>query len=262
MKYCTKCGAKLEDSAKFCTECGVKCVSAEDAAETEEKTEKKKENISSGINSSEDIVGESVGGSGNIRYCPDGKYRWFYEFPLLKNPTILFTVIKVMAVAAAFPALIVFLSSLSSGFIEAVVATFELYAVCMGIIAVLSVLGYLILAAVYGGKYLVLFEMDEDGISHIQQDKQFKKAQGIAWLTVMAGGLSGNTGVMGTGMLAATKGASTTDFKNVSEVIGIRSRNTVKVNKLLDKNQVYVEPEDYDFVWNYITSRCKKAKIR
>ena len=36
------------------------------------------------------------------------------------------------------------------------------------------VLSYIILAALYGWKYVVLFEMDETGITHIQLPKQVK----------------------------------------------------------------------------------------
>ncbi|MBQ9614086.1 MAG: hypothetical protein IJV14_16465 [Lachnospiraceae bacterium] len=32
----------------------------------------------------------------NIYLCPDGKYRWTYELQMLKNPTILITILKVI----------------------------------------------------------------------------------------------------------------------------------------------------------------------
>ena len=34
-----------------------------------------------------------------VRLCSDGKYRWVYEMNLLKNPTIFFTVLKVMMIS-------------------------------------------------------------------------------------------------------------------------------------------------------------------
>jgi hypothetical protein len=36
--------------------------------------------------------------------------------------------------------------------------------------------------------------------------------------------------------------------------------NTIKVNEPLSKNQVYVEKEDFDFVYNYILARCPMVK--
>ena len=35
----------------------------------------------------------------NIWLCPDGVYRWTYEYNMLKNPTIIFTVWKVLGIA-------------------------------------------------------------------------------------------------------------------------------------------------------------------
>lgn len=199
--------------------------------------------------------------SKNIVLCPDGKYRWYYEYPMLKNPVILFTVWKVVLIGALAPALIVLFSALSDGFFEALKQFLTVYGITFGIVFVLSVIGYLILAAVYGFKYIVLFEMDEKGVTHIQQDRQFKKAEAIGWLTALSGMAAGNIGAMGSGLLAASKQKTTSEFKNVKTVIGLKKQNTIKVNQLFSKNQVYVKPEDYDFVFEYISSRCKKAKI-
>ena len=44
------------------------------------------------------ISGEKV--TENIRLCPDGKYRWIYEFSMLKNPAVLRTVFKVLGISA------------------------------------------------------------------------------------------------------------------------------------------------------------------
>lgn len=104
--------------------------------------------------------------------------------------------------------------------------------------------------------------MDEEGVTYARQEKQFKKTQAIGWLTGLAGAAKGSPGAMGAGILAGTKQKMTSEFKNVSTVIGLKRKNTIKVNQLFAKNQVYVKAEDYDFVWNYITSRCKRAKIK
>ena len=42
----------------------------------------------------ETFNGEKV--TENIRRCPDGVYRWTYEYKMLKNPTVMFTVWKVL----------------------------------------------------------------------------------------------------------------------------------------------------------------------
>ena len=236
--FCQNCGQKLPETAKFCENCGAP---VEKATPTKPMT---------------------AGGSGDIRLCPDGKYRWYYEYPMLKNPVILITIWKVMLIAGLAPALLVLFTSLSDGVLSALRAFITVYGIIIGIVFVLSCIAYFIVAATYGFKYIVLFEMDEDGVRHAQQEKQFKKAQAIGWLTALAGASRGDPGTTGAGLLAASKQSMTSVFKNVSTVIGQKSKNTIRVNQRLAKNQVYAKSEDYDFVWEYITSRCKKAKIK
>lgn len=236
MRYCRKCGAKLADTAKFCENCGEKVTTAQTPRS------------------------EKV--SANVTLCPDGKYRWMYEFHMLRNPVILFTVLKVLMLGSCAPTLLVALATLGKGFSKALEAGAQVFGIMMVIMIPMGLLSYLILAGIYGWKYIVLFVMDEEGIEHIQQEKQFTKAQGIAWLTMLAGAAANQPGRVGGGMLMATKNSSSSTFRNVKSVVSLRSLHTIKVNSLFSKNQIYVEAADYDFVWNYITTRCPKAKIR
>lgn len=208
------------------------------------------------------INGERV--TENIYLCPDGKYRWIFEFPMLKNPVILFTVFKVLGMSAAIIAIFILLVDLIENGSITPPETDELMIAFWVILFFIGVviISYIILAAMYGFKYMVLFEMDEEKVVHIQMSKQFEKAQAIGWLTAMVGLASGRIGAAGTGMLAAAQNTSTSDFVNVRQVIGNRWMRVIKVNKLLDHNQIYVEPSDYDFVFNYISQRCVNAKVR
>ena len=63
------------------------------------------------------------------------------------------------------------------------------------------------------------------------------------------------------GMLAGAKSSSTSVFKNVEFIRVRRKRNTIHVDQLLDKNQVYAEDADFDFVEKFIKEHCVKAKI-
>lgn len=210
----------------------------------------------------EKIQGQRV--TENIYLCPDGKYRWYYEFPMMKNPTLLFTVWKVLGLAFFIVWLFIFLISLgdvlSYGFgsiLKFTGAFLLLFLFFMG----LGLLAYIVLAAVYGWKYIVLFEMDEKEVVHIQMPKQFDKAQAVGWLTALAGLAGKSLPAMGAGMLAASKNSSTSVFADVKEVKGVRQQHTIRVNQMLNRNQVYADDPDYDFVWNFITGRCPQAKI-
>ena len=210
----------------------------------------------------EKIRGQQV--TEHIYLCPDGKYRWYYEFPMMKNPTLLYTVWKVLALAFFIVWLLIFLISLgdavSYGFgsvLKFTGAFLLLFLFFMG----LGLLAYIVLAAVYGWKYIVLFEMDEKEIVHIQMPKQFDKAQAVGWLTALAGLAGKSYPAMGAGMLATSKNSTASVFADVKEVKGVRQQHTIRVNQMLNRNQVYADDPDYDFVWNFITGRCPQAKI-
>lgn len=248
---CKNCGAQLTDDAAFCESCGTPTGAAAPA---------------NGTGSPEwfenDPSSMPVGGSGNIKLCTDGKYRWVYEFPLMRNFTILFTIWKVFLIAAAVPGLLVFFLQLSDyGFLAALKALVEVLGIVLGIVIGLSIIGYLIYALISGGKYIVLFEMGEEGIIHAQLPRQFKKAQVIGMIAALAGAASGNLTMTGAGLISASRSAMESTFKDVKKIIGSRKGHTIYVNAPLNNNQIYMEDADYDFVWNYITSRCPGAQL-
>ena len=211
----------------------------------------------------EKTAGEQV--TEHIRRCPDGMYRWYYELSMLKNPVILFTTWKVLGISFAAVYLFVLISSAVSdalygwrGFLD---LTWIFLLVTLGL-AVLSVLAYLLVAAAYGWRYVVLFEMDDKILRHIQVPRQFKKAQALTWLTMLAGAASKSPTTAAAGLLAATKNSSTSELANVRRIVLRPKRNLIKLKQTLEHNQVYAAPEDYEFVRAHLTARCGKASIR
>ncbi len=210
---------------------------------------------------SEKFSGKNV--TPNIVFCPDGVYRWYYEFNMLKNPTIFITVSKVLLLSVTIVYAFVLILIIHNGEdLEEIIDLTKGFVLIYLFMLFLGLISYLIIAMTYGGKYMVLFEMNEKQISHIQMQKQFKKAQAIGWLTSIVGAASGNIGTIGQGILASSKYSSTSVFKNVESVIVKRGRNTIYLNQLLNKNQIYVYDEDFNFLVNFIQSHCIKAKIR
>ncbi len=201
----------------------------------------------------------------NIYLCPDGKYRWVYEFPMLKNPIILLTVWKIFGFIFLGIIVFLFLLELFDGNVKNWAVNFFFtpqFFILPGILFGLSLISYFILAVIYGFKYMVLFEMDDERVLHIQMDKQFKKAKALSWLTAMAGMASGNITTMGIGITSGIKNSSESKFNSVRRVMGHRGLNTIRLNGLLNRNQVYAGKEDYDFVWDYIVKKCTKAEIK
>jgi hypothetical protein len=196
-----------------------------------------------------------------VRLCKDGKYRWKYEVNMFTNPAILITVFKVFffTIVGLFVVFGFFLYVIQGDW-EGLWGMTKAMFVALGGFFVLSLLGYLIVALMYHGKYIALFEMDENEVVHLQVPEQFKKARAVGTITAFAGMLSGRPGVAGAGLMSATRNASTSVFANVRKVKPRRWLHLIKVNQLLNRNQVYVRKEDFDFVYDYIKSHCPRVK--
>ncbi len=200
--------------------------------------------------------------SEHISLFSDGKYRWEYKLNLLKNPTVFFTVWKIFLILLGISFLLAFFFSLGnkdfffSGFLQLLKG----YGIAFGTLTLVTLLGYMIYAAIMGGKYIVEFEMDEIGISHIQNPKQAEKAKKISALTAAAGVAAKRPSAAAAGVNSSLKTVSYTDFSKVKRIKIRRKLCLIKLNEVLERNQIYTEKEDFDFVKNYISERCKNVK--
>ena len=213
--YCENCGHPIPDGARFCDNCGTPLIPA-GAAHPEEiyentsddtmippmpeapdassdasgkrKQKKKMKQKAGGPEPDVKIEGRRV--TENICLCPDGKYRWIYEMPILKNPTIFILVWKILFFIIL--GIFVFINILDaiewgSDFAGRLPGNLLFFACFVAGMTVILVISMLIYAAIMGGKYVVMFEMDEKGVEHKQLPKQVKKAQAIALVTALAG---------------------------------------------------------------------------
>lgn len=230
--FCTNCGTKLPDGSTACPHCSA---------------DRSNDAVAPAHNEGQKV-------SPNITLCPDGIYRWFFEFNLFKNPTVLFVVWKVLFLSfVGVWLMLVLLEGFSDGFSFSTLL--DLTVVFGGLILGMLLLGglaYLLYALFLGGRYCVLFEMDAHGVKHVQMQPQFKRAQALAWIVALSGLAAGKPGVAGTGILAATKNSMYSSFEKVRSVEVLRKRNVIKVNEMLSKNQIYAEDEDFDFVCDFI----------
>lgn len=200
--------------------------------------------------------------SPNIRRCPDGVYRWVYPFDMRKNPTLLFTVWNVLAIAFGSVFVFVVLINAIGGDLdlEAFLGLLKVFTILLLVFLVIGGIAYLIVAKGYGWRYVVIFEMDEEGVTHRQMPEQFETAQAMAWLAFMA---APDAGGAGRALLAGSKSESRVRFSALKSVRVLRRRSTIKVNEALEHSQVYAAPEDFDFVLDYILARVPGgAKVR
>ena len=192
-----------------------------------------------------------------IRYA-DGKYRWVYEKSLFRDPSILLLVLKVLGITVliiwAFYMIVLFMDSASpEDMWEATKFNLLMFLVIMA----LGCAGYLLYAVIMGGKYCVVFTMDEKGVKHAQYKAQVKKATLLSEMTVLAGVMAKNPTVAGVGKNSA-RTEMYTKFSGVSEIRVDRKHETIRIGG----NEVYVKEEDFDFVMGYIEEHCPKATVR
>lgn len=189
---------------------------------------------------------------------------WIYEYKMWTNPTIYFTLFKVFIICALVPALVVFCLIVNDGFVNALILLFKVFGIVLGIVSILLTVAYIIIACINGGKYIVVFDMNENGIRHTQMNKQFTKMQAFHLIGTLIGIKENDLVTAGSNMIAGSKNTIYTNFKKVTGIISNKKRNTIKlVSKDGINNQVYVNEEYYVDVLNRITCFCpKNVKVR
>lgn len=255
---CNNCGQQIPDESQFCEYCGEPVAESLQSLEAPEELQEMpgEDKPAMAIN-----VQQMVQFSPGVMKGTDGILRWAYDMNMWKNPTILITVWKVLMLAAMAPALLVSLLAIGDGVVEALGAFVKVVMYTAGIVTGLMVIAYPIVAIVNGGRYCVVFEMDNFGVKHIQMQKQFERSQVLSMLTVLAGAAAGNLQATGAGLLAGSKQSSYSKFAKVKSVVVHAKRNVIYVNENLEHNQVYAAREDFDAVLEHILGHCKKAKV-
>lgn len=216
-------------------------------------------NTTNGANSGEQLESTAYEGK-DVRLCEDGKYRWTYPMNMLTNPSIYLTVIKILGSLMAIAYILLNLGAIFHGEFAKLFSELKWWGVAVLVFFAVTILGYLLVVAMYGGKYIVNFTMDENGITHEQIPAQSKKARKLGAATAGAGVLTGSVGRIGQGMMVAGHTSLESDFSKVRSVKPKRMWSTIKVNEPFAKNQVYTTKEDFDFVLDYILKHCPKVK--
>lgn len=249
---CSQCGQSLAPGSRFCERCGAALMEQPEAAtqatpDAEEAHERATRLVSPGI---------TLG--------PDGVMRWVHELNMWKNPSLVITIWKVLLLASLVPALLIALLRLvdGDGLTAALGSLLQVGGLVAAIVTALMLLAYPLVAVLNGGRYCVIFEMDELGIRHIHMQRQFRRNQLLAMLTVMAGALAGSPQVAGAGLLAGSRRSLYTAFSEVRAIEPKARRSVIHLATRVTRNQVYAEPEDFDFVLCHIASRCRPAASR
>ena len=193
----------------------------------------------------------------------DGKFRWVCERDLFRAGSVFFLVWRIffflLLGVFTFTILMDAIQWPAEFWTRRLPDDLRFFAyVMLGMTALVGV-GYLIYAAVMGGKYVVEFEMDEQGVTHRQIESQAKKARRLGRAAASAGLAAGRPSAAGAG-LAAQRTEMTTAFARVRALKADRRRGVIHLREGLSRNQVYVCDEDFAFVRDYLFARCPSAK--
>lgn len=196
-----------------------------------------------------------------VALCEDGKYRWTYPLDMLKNPSILFVLLKIFGILLSIPLLIALISAAANNDWQKIWDGFlKIWLIVMVVFFVIIVISYLIVVWMNGGKYVVNFTMDEKRLIHEQVPVQYDRARKVGLLAALVGIFAKRPAAAGAGALAASRDTSVSVFDKVRRVKPRRGQNLIKVNQRLERNQVYVPDEDFDFVLDFIRKHCPNAK--
>lgn len=199
----------------------------------------------------------------NVTLCNDGKYRWVYDMNLYTNPTILLVVLKIFFwIIVGTWLFISLVTCCTSRHVWDDVCDFTWVFALIGVgFLAFCTMCYYLFALFVGGKYCVLFEMDEGGVMHKQMPYNTKKSKVIGYVTALAGVATGKAAMVGSGLHVAAKTQQHSDFKRVRSIEVYRRRNVIKVNSPFNYNQVYARDEDFDFVLEFIKSHIPAKAI-
>ena len=193
-----------------------------------------------------------------IKLGKDGVYRWFYSYDMIRNPVLLFTIWKVLALSVCATYVFVLLIEVFGGsfgnFGDFLAFSKVFVFILLGFL-LLGLIAYLILASIYGWRYQVLFEMDENGLTHRQMPSQFRQAQALSLIELLTA--QGPTEA-GAALLAGSKNESSVTFSKLKSIRVLRSHETIKVNERMEHCQVYAKAENFDFVLDYILQHAPK----
>ena len=196
-----------------------------------------------------------------VSLCEDGKYRWTYPLDMLKNPSILFVLLKIFGILLSIPLLIALISAAANNDWQKIWDGFiKIWLIVMVVFFVIILISYLIVVWMNGGKYVVNFTMDEKRLIHEQVPVQYERARKVGLLAALVGIFAKRPSAAGAGALAASRDTSVSVFDKVRRVKPRRGQNLIKVNQSLERNQVYVPDEDFDFVLDFIRKHCPNAK--
>lgn len=198
-----------------------------------------------------------------ILLCSDDKYRWLYKINLFKDTLIPLTVFKIFALSCFAPVLLLLVLSIFEGnFTRDWFMFIKVYLLLISIFTVLLLFSYyLVYIPIRGGKYFVMYELDDNNIKFIESKKNSDKMIWLNGIGIFAGLVSGNLGVAGANMISASRKQMNTKMKNVKKIVVYKSNVMKLISNDMTRNLIYYTAENKDFIINFMKNNCNQAQF-
>ena len=140
-------------------------------------------------------------------------------------------------------------------------ASIMIAGICVGAV----VASFLIWAAavlVMGGERCLKMTMDEESVSSANLPRASRWARTLPDAAMPYGIMSNDMRIVIEGLNRLTSGNKVTRFDSVSSIRVIGKHDYVSVKAGSAENKIYARPEQLDFVADFITKHCPRAKIK
>ncbi len=196
----------------------------------------------------------------HITIDENGKYCWRGTINVRDNPTMVILIAKTMGII--FGATLAISIGIGLACHMSAQDWVMMLSITVGVIlvvAVISVIVTLMYLNNLDGTYSADYVMDETGVLFRPAPREQEINKEFAMGSAAFSTLAGRPALAAAGV-ATVNSDAVSKFKSVHRVKGIREHCCIKVSNPLLYNQVYVAPEDYDFVYRFISSHCPNAK--
>lgn len=253
--FCPNCGSEIRDGAQFCGSCGASVeIGGDDAAKLKYRGTTPLEDP--------DYYDDPSIPQGMMRNR-EKDIHWNYSLDLAKDPFILTTACRIFLSSCFLFGLIIawaFGSSMGEPG-EAIGVFFVIFLGFGGGLSLIAVAIYYLTLKIGGSMYTVDHLMTPTQIeytllgSESDYDMQKRADLLLSFVSFFSNGLS-----------SASVGLDTnyhivSEYKDVRKIIADKNKGVIRLKHRIIKNRIYTQPQQYEFVLNYLTSHCQNAKV-
>ena len=191
-----------------------------------------------------------------------GALHWRYRQDMWKHPVALILLIKLELAICAGLGILQFGVSAANG--DCAGGLKHLAIMLLGIggfLVAITLLSWWILSLVRGNKIVYEFEMDESRIISRTAPADGARLRRLGVLSLLLDLFQRDDAPSApVGLVVPLE--TVTRYDEVSTVTGDREHDRIILREHLTHNHIYAAPDQYDFVWQYIVSRCSGAGIQ